>query len=205
MNDTMPDVERQQPNPDARFFSSRADWRVRSIMVWGLLLAAWVVTLRAVLSVSQLPGDWGHSVCGAWGCGPPLQAIVGCHGSWIVFLAAPAALIVQWATPRRVASVGKALLLLGALGCLLVAAYEAVTWLPQVEAWRRAYYLQRILFVVATLVEVPIFAAMAWGLALSVFGRARETRLKRSHPIVTASRDAAVAAKVLPASVKSGG
>lgn len=45
-----------------------------------LLLLAWGLALFAALKLNDAPVDWGH-VCGPWGCGPPLKALVGRGGS----------------------------------------------------------------------------------------------------------------------------
>jgi hypothetical protein len=52
----------------------------------GLKLSAWAAMLFAALSITNLPGNWGHSVCGVWGCGPPTQVLVGCHLAWFAVL-----------------------------------------------------------------------------------------------------------------------
>ena len=50
-------------------------------------MTLWSGLLFGSLSVANLPGDWGHGICGPWGCGPPMQALVACHFAWLVVLA----------------------------------------------------------------------------------------------------------------------
>ena len=56
------------------------------------LVAVWGVSLLGVLQIQHLPLDAGHSVCGPWGCGPPLPPLIAYHGFWIVLLSLPTVL-----------------------------------------------------------------------------------------------------------------
>ena len=79
----------------------------RSLMWLSAWLTGWGLTLAGTLSIASLPGDWGNSICGAWGCGPPLQALVACHASWVVVLI-PAGMSIRhffvFSTQRRIAT-----------------------------------------------------------------------------------------------------
>ena len=55
---------------------------------WKLVLGliGWGLAGYAVLSLGQLPGEFGHSLCGPWGCLPPLQALAAMHLFWALAL-----------------------------------------------------------------------------------------------------------------------
>lgn len=119
-------------------------------------LVFWGLGLSATLSIANRQGDWGHSVCGVWGCGPPLQALVACHVSWLVVLSPIMAGIRGYAsaqTARRVAASGIIVALLGALGFVL---YEYWTWYVPASEWLRSFFWRRVGFVILTTVEVPL-------------------------------------------------
>ncbi len=125
---------------------------VRSCAWW----IAWGLILTGTLSIANLPGDWGHSVCGVWGCGPPLQALVACHASWLVVLvpvaiAAPHMLPVRWV--RRLAIIGLAI---ATASALVFAAHDYFTWYAQASEWQRSYYFHRVGFSIFTTVETPV-------------------------------------------------
>jgi hypothetical protein len=83
-------------------------------------MIAWASALLGSLSISRLPGDWGHGICGPWGCGPPLQSLVACHVSWLVVLG-PATLLLassRWLSTLVLRRVGATLAIVGLIGLL---------------------------------------------------------------------------------------
>src|SRR6202034_2817596 len=60
--------------------------------IWLLASCAWGVCLKWALLLQYLPAStFGqHTVCGPWGCGPPLPVLLACHTFWMVLLAPPA-------------------------------------------------------------------------------------------------------------------
>ena len=136
-------------------------------------LIAWATALYGALSVSNLSGDWDHSVCGPWGCGPPIQALVGCHLAWIVLLS-PLALSVG---PMRNIPAGNRLRIGKALICVSmlllggVVAYQTLAWWPNVSEWQQRFLWQRLGFVIVTTVDVPMLQILVAG--VTVVWRAR--------------------------------
>ncbi len=119
-------------------------------------LVFWGLTLTGTLSIANWPGNWGHGVCGVWGCGPPLQALVACHLSWLVVLLPVLIGVRAYAsaqTARRVAASGIIVALLGALGFVL---HEYWTWYVPASEWLRSFFWRRVGFVILTTVEVPL-------------------------------------------------
>lgn len=128
-------------------------------------IVAWGIGLFAILQVGRLPIDDGHLVCGAWGCGPPLQALVAWHGFWILLLAGP--LTIGGRYLDRPTQTRAALLVggIGLLGILGIVAWDLVAWYPSVSEFQQQFLLQRCLFSVATTVDLPVIA-----LAVAGFG-----------------------------------
>lgn len=144
-----------------------------SIWHWASGLVAWAAALIATLSIANLPGDWGHGVCGPWGCGPPLQALAACHAAWIVLLLPPT-LWMRWRFSvglRR--QVGWFVLGIALAGIVGLGLRESFTWLSQADEWHRPYFVQRIGFLLVTLVDVPLVQFVVVGVALLVKGRHR--------------------------------
>ncbi len=138
-----------------------------------LKLFVWTATLLAALSITNSPGNWGHSVCGVWGCGPPTQVLVGCHLAWLIVLI-PLAMIVSRSFHRTIGPpqhFGKILCVVGAILVMTVVMYQWATWLPAVSDWQRKYFLQRCGFTIATCVEIPMLQLLAIGLVMIRQGR----------------------------------
>ena len=152
-------------------------WRVPVIAgVWG-------VSLFAVLQIQYLPLDASHSVCGRWGCGPPLPPLIAYHGFWLVLLSLPTAILCRALTPARLRTTGWILLAVGLSGFALVGMWEMVPslplWLPRVRHLPPRYYMQRYLLSVATLVDVPIVPLTIAGLCCVLSARRRRERVKQ--------------------------
>ncbi len=119
-------------------------------------LIVWGLALTGTLSIANWPGNWGHSVCGAWGCGPPLQALVACHASWLVVLIpvmARVRRITSFRTVRLAGAIGFSLAITCALGVVI---HEYLTWYAQASEWQRPYFWHRVGFVIFTTVELPL-------------------------------------------------
>jgi hypothetical protein len=146
---------------------------IKRSIVRGLAILLWAAGLEGVLQLRQLPDTcFGeHSVCGPWGCGPPLSALLACHGFWLVLMAPVAATAVLYLPVKWVWRLGIVLAGAGFLGLAAVAAWEAATWLPQASDWQRHYIGQRYLFSVATLVDVPIVQSLMLGTILCLVSR----------------------------------
>ena len=136
---------------------------------FGFLL--WGALLVGTLSIAQWPGNWGHGICGPWGCGPPMQALVSCHLAWLVFLTPPAVLLLRQGrfSPRRL---GLALILMAVVALLSVIAYQRATWWPDASEWQRPFFWQRCGFCIVTAIDFPIVQTLAIG-ALLLFGSLR--------------------------------
>lgn len=139
----------------------------------GLKLFAWAATLLAALSIANLPGEWGHSVCGAWGCGPPTQALVSCHLAWFVVLTPLAVMASRWSHKTTESSqlLGKLFCLTGAFLLIAVVIYQAAAWWPAASEWQRTFFWQRCGFVIVTSVDIPMLQLLTVGIVMSRRGR----------------------------------
>ena len=119
--------------------------------------SVWVAALYGTLQIHFASGWLNHSICGPWGCGPPVEALVSYHGFWFVLLlplaviaghALPPWQLFRWATVLMIAAVAAVVALVGV---------DAVRWLSLVHgdaAYR--YLVQRCFFRLATYVDFPL-------------------------------------------------
>ncbi|MCA9239648.1 MAG: hypothetical protein KDA37_05600 [Planctomycetales bacterium] len=142
------------------------------------LLALWAGSLWASLQIARAPGDWGHALCGPWGCGPPLQALVACHLAWFVLLAPAAVLLVRsgLAKPEGLRWIGAAAFSLGLLMSVGMVIHEWIVWLPSVEESMAAFFWQRCRPVIATSVDLPMVHLVVIGAALMAAVRGAQQR-----------------------------
>ncbi len=146
---------------------------------WGILLSLWTGGLYGCLQIVHLSGNWGHWICGPWGCGPRLQALLACHGFWLMLLWPPAILLKRRLDPGTGRLTGNVLLGLGVLSLVSMTLYQAITWLPATRS--AAYFLHRVLFVIATQIEIPTVEVIVVGLYL------RWTRLPTTEEQIAAA------------------
>jgi hypothetical protein len=139
-------------------------------------IVAWGIALTATLSIARLPGDWGHGVCGPWGCGPPLQALAACHLSWLVVLLPLAGVSQTWLSRRQQRVLGIVGIMSGFVGMIGIATHEYCTWWPAVNEWQRGFFWQRVGFVIATWVDLPLVELILVGLLLLTLGQSTENR-----------------------------
>ena len=140
---------------------------------WSAALVAWGFALTATLSVANSRSDWGHSVCGPWGCGPPLQALVACHAAWIVVLVPPTLLMRRRLSPGVRWKTGWIVVAIGMVGIIGLGLSESLSWLSHADEWQRRYLPQRIGFKLVTLVDVPLMQLVVVAVALLVRGQHR--------------------------------
>lgn len=136
--------------------------------LYSLAAVAWCGAIWGTLQLQHLPSDSAHSICGVWGCGPPLPALLACHGFWVALLAFPTAVLCIHVPAQRLRKLGLFLVLAGIAGLLGVAAWEGVQWWPRASVLQRQYVIQRYLFSVSTLVDLPLVQVVLAGLACLV-------------------------------------
>ncbi len=170
----------------------------RFLRIVGLVL--WGTALGGILQVHHLSGTlpfgWSrHTICGPWGCGPPLAALVSYHGFWLILL-----LPIGWLTGKawlgdevgrasidspdknvgenckaRRLRLGGLVLVVSSLSLLVgIVAVDAARWLATSPT--HSYLIQRVLFRVVTLVDLPLIPLAIVGALWLWQGR------RRYHP-----------------------
>lgn len=119
-----------------------------------LLLAAWVMALFGSLQTHQWEDLFGHAICGPWGCGPPVAALIGYHGFWLLVLLLPAWLFKQQVASDTTQRIGLGLIFVAAIGIVLLLAFDG--WQNWQHERMRPYLVQRLLFRLATFVDFPL-------------------------------------------------
>ncbi len=146
--------------------------------VVGMLV--WAALLYGVVQIGIASEHGGHahggiSVCGPWGCGPPVAALVGWHGFWLLLVAPPIGLLIRtWPSPR-LRTLGVAVTVVGVLTLIGIGLWETVAL-----SGHRSYLVQRFLFSVVTLTDVPVMPVTLAGIALCLGARAKRLRGRRS-------------------------
>ena len=137
--------------------SLRLAWRLG---LWGL--ASWLV-----LGLHDATFAGEHSICGPWGSGPTIPALLAAHGFWLVTLV-PLACWGRSSLPAsRAIVLGRTPLGLSAGGIAAVATWELAHWPTAELAELRAYRFQQVFFALATLVEVPLIQGLIAGMILA--------------------------------------
>lgn len=129
-------------------------------------VSAWGFALLGTLSIAHWPGNWGHSICGIWGCGPPLQALVACHLSWLLVLLPFGVWGRLSCSERWLRYLGCALLLMSLVAVSALAIHERLTWWRSATDFQREFFWERIQFSLATHVDLPIVQLLLVGILL---------------------------------------
>lgn len=134
-----------------------------------LLFGSWSLALIGSLQIHQLGGRLGHAVCGPWGCGPPVAALIGYHTFWCLLIF-PAALIlrVRWC-PRACRHLGVGLLIVGIVGTVALLLIDGFN-----NAAAETYPLRWSMFRIVTFVDFPLLQLALTGVWLR-FGGSRMT------------------------------
>ena len=137
----------------------------KSLLRICLGLCVWALVLLGSLMIAQAPGDWGHPICGPWGCGPPLQSLVACHLAWLVAILPPAVLLVRSVSVKQHARrwLGGLLVMSAIVGLCVVVGQQHAGWWQNASERQRPYFWHRCGFVAATSVDLPMVQCLAAG------------------------------------------
>ena len=153
----------------------RQKWRLLALPAWALLLVA-------VLQIHKSEGLWGHAICGPWGCGPPVEALVSYHAFWGVLIV-PIALVLGWQLPPKAArSLAWGLVVAGGLAMLGMLVWSSINWLITAREDLQQYVVQRSFFVLATTVDVPAAQILIAGLCCLTSSRWGARRILDDPP-----------------------
>jgi hypothetical protein len=142
-------------------------------VLFAAVLSVWLAALYCFLSLHRVSDDWGHDICGPWGCGPPLQALIGWHGFCLVAATLPVAFAATHWPKQHLRWTGVALAAAGLIGVLAIFAVQSVTAYQAVSQGQPAYLIQRWLFSLATFTSVPLVPMILAGGVLMIAGKKR--------------------------------
>jgi hypothetical protein len=134
-------------------------------LIW---FAAWGVSLFGILRVHFIEGQWDHALCGAWGCGPPLAALISYHGFWLLFLLPLTVLLSGQLLPANSRRIGIVVFTMATAAIIVVVVADAIS--SSQHATDQSYLIQRGLFRMATYVDFPLIQLGIAGLILWYFG-----------------------------------
>ena len=138
--------------------------------IFRLLLAVpWAAALFGTLQIHRLDLHLGHSICGPWGCGPPMEALIGYHSFWLVLIV-PLAVVAGTCLPRSWRWwTGAGVLAVGLIGVFGYVSWDAFKYYANSQSTE--YLLQRCFFSLVTNVDLPSIQVALAGLALFLLGR----------------------------------
>jgi hypothetical protein len=110
-----------------------------------------------------------------------VSALISWHGFWLLLVAPIVGLTVRGCSTKWLRRVGLAVTSVGLLALVAIAVWQAVTWLPQVTEGQPTYFVQRYLFKVITLVDVPVIPITLAGLAVLVGVKLKRRRAPVEH------------------------
>ena len=147
---------------------------VASVIVWGTALFA---VLQ--IGIAHEHAEHTHSICGPWGCGPPVAALVSWQGFWLVLVAPIVGLLIRSWPANWLRTGGLVLFAAGIATLVGIVIWEVVTWLPLVEGHPQTYFVQRFFFSVITLSDIPIIPVTLAGIAMYLSARIKRVTISR--------------------------
>ncbi len=126
--------------------------------------------MQGAILIGTFSFSWSHLACGPWGCGPRAEDLLACHLFWIVLLCAPMYGLMH-CSGAFCTTAGYVLTGVGGLMLCGVVIFELITWLPAVDSSLYAYLPQRLLYSVATFVELPMLQFLLFGILCLKFNR----------------------------------
>jgi len=136
-----------------------------------LWLAIWVAAMYGSLQLFHVEVSFGHSICGPWGCGPTVTALLGYHTFWLLLIVPPAMVASSFLSAERAIRIGKFCAIAGFTALAWVVIADVVSFWQ--SAHRSEYLLQRGLFRIATFVDFPLVQIGLAGLAVRQMGLRR--------------------------------
>ena len=126
--------------------------------------SGWLIATYATLQLHRLDLDLGHGICGPWGCGPPVEALIANHGFWLMLIIPPLLGLQQHLSTAAGWRLGVLLFAVGGACGLAVLAWDLYQFVSLTPF--REYWPQRIAFAMAVGVEYPTFHIAIAGLIL---------------------------------------
>ncbi len=124
----------------------------------------WGAALYGMLQIHLVSGWSSHTICGRWGCGPPVEALFSYHGFWFVLLIPVAVISRRVLSPAQAIRWGMVLAIASVMGIVVLVVVDAVKWFSIAnsgDAYR--YLFRRCLFRLATIVDFPLIQLAVLG------------------------------------------
>lgn len=149
-------------------------------------LFIWLFALYGVLQIGHTSGLDAHahggvSICGPWGCGPPVEALIGWHGFLVLLVVPPVGLLIRFCSAGGLKWLGIGLCASSLVMVIGVCAYQSQTWLPNIPDGQPSYFVRRCLFAIVTATDLPALPAALSGVA--VFCGAVFKSQSSRHPV----------------------
>lgn len=140
-----------------------------------LFLILWGMGLWGSLKLTEGDGASLHSICGIWGCGPPTNVLIGWHLFWCLFFAPLGYLGYRRLGGTCLLHLGQGLFPTALLMLVGIIGVDLVQWWPDATELQRSYVGRRILFAVATTIEVPAMQTLLVSLLYIVASRFKKS------------------------------
>ena len=157
-----------------------------SVLARLLLVAAWIGAVWGSLQIHRFDLNLQHGVCGPWGCGPPVEALIGYHGFWFLLFLPVAAGVGLYLPSTVNRKVGLSLLTFGLLTICLRVGLDVGSYVSHSGT---SHAVQRGFFTLVTTVDLPMIPTVLAGVLLAFFfGRdSKETSQEQTESADEAS------------------
>ena len=153
------------------------------------LIPLWAGAVWGSLQFHRLGFEFGCSLCGPWGCGPPLEAAIGYHLFWLSILLPPTVGLGLFLSQPQNRRVGRILFIVAAIVTVGVVGYDAVTY--AMSSGKVEYIFRRGLSTLVNTIDLPMMQLMAAGALLQYyFGREKATLPKEESSAEAESLEA---------------
>ena len=153
-----------------------------------LLVPAWLFCAWGSLLLHTMDLNLGHSICGPWGCGPPVEALLGFHAFSLTMLVPLVVGAGFYFSPTTSRKMGMGIAVLGVL--LVGATAGRATYNHWVSSGSAEYLIQKFFFSIATNVDVPMLQIVAAGCGLMWLGRRQVATTDEVEPAAKESLNA---------------
>ena len=132
----------------------------------------WFAAAVGSLLVAAIPYDAGESLCGVWGCFPPLPVLVAMHLFWCTVFGAILSAISHF-RPGLLRPLGIVLLLATSTVATVLLWNDLSTWFGSAPVEYHSLWPRRVGYTLLTLTDVPLVQSLVAGVACLAFGRCR--------------------------------
>lgn len=158
-----------------RFFPTKSKTQPVRLLRNGLFLLTWGLGLWGSLLFTRGEASSAHSICGIWGCGPPTHVLIGWHLFWLVLFAPICFLTARNLGGTCLLHLGQGLLSTALMMLAGIVGLDLFRWFPDATELQRSFLGRRILFSIATTIEVPALQILVIALACVVVSRFKQS------------------------------